>query len=66
MVRHLTYLDLTPTQRKTAATRVREAIRLAQANPFLDDDQLLALRVQSERITQWEHGLVAVGSSIRS
>jgi hypothetical protein len=61
-VGHLTYLDLTPAQRKVAAQRVREQVRTALANPFLTADQRGTLILQVDRITRWERGQLALGA----
>ena len=61
-VGHLTYLDLSLEQRRVAATRVREQIRNALANPFLAADQRAILTSQIDRITAWERGTLAIGA----
>jgi len=61
-VGHLTYLQLTPAQRKIAAQRVREQVRTALANPFLTSDQRATLVLQVDRITRWEHGKLELGA----
>jgi hypothetical protein len=61
-VSHITYLNLTLKQRKAAATRVREQIRTALANPFLADNQRMTLQAQIERITHWERGTLDIGA----
>ena len=61
-VKHYTYLDLTIEQRKAAANRVRDQIRSALSNPFLAGDQKAILSYQMDRITQWEHGQLPVGT----
>lgn len=60
-VGHLTYLQLSPAQRKIAAARVREHVRTALANPFLTADQKATLVLQVDRITRWEQGRLALG-----
>jgi hypothetical protein len=64
-VGHVTYLDLSPEQRRQAAKAVREKVRAALANPFLTNEQKSALTYQLERITHWEHGRLAMGAPFR-
>ena len=52
----LTYLDLSPEQRKKAATALRGQLQAACANPFLMVDQRKALVSQMTRLTLWEQG----------
>lgn len=61
-VGHITYLDLSLEQRRMAAARVREQIRAALANPFLDPGQRTILTAQIDRITAWERGTLAIGA----
>lgn len=65
-VHHLTYLDLSLEQRKKAATRVREQVRQALANPFLQPDQRKILNAQITRITHWEHGKLPIGAPFQT
>lgn len=50
----LTYLDLTPEQRREGAKAARERIRNAQMSPALDATQQAYLRSEAEKINAWE------------
>jgi hypothetical protein len=55
-IRHLTYLDLSPEQRKEGAKAAREQLRQAVANPFLSPEQQSALADRRDHIDKWEKG----------
>lgn len=55
-IRHLTYLDLSPEQRKEGAKAAREQLRQAVANPFLSAEQQSALADRRDHIDKWEKG----------
>lgn len=55
-VQILTYLDLSPEQRKKAAVTMRGQLQSACANPFLAVEQRQMLVSQMTRLTLWEHG----------
>lgn len=55
-VKLLTYLDLSPEQRKKAAAMMRGQLQTASANPFLAVEQRQMLVSQMTRLTLWEQG----------
>lgn len=56
----LTYLDLTPEQRREGAKAARERIRNAQMSPALDISQQAYLKAEAEKIDAWEKGKLPV------
>lgn len=50
----LTYLDLTPEQRREGAKVARERIRNSQMSPALDAAQQAYLKSEAEKIDAWE------------
>jgi hypothetical protein len=56
----LSYLDLTPQQRRDGAKAARERLRQYMANPFLTPEQHEQLAAQMARIDQWEAGSLEV------
>ena len=61
-IKLLTYLDLTPEQRKKAASAARGQLQAAAANPFLAADQRKAIVGQMARLSQWEQGTLSLGT----
>jgi hypothetical protein len=57
-IQHVTYLDLTPEQRRDAAKTARTRLQTMISNPFLQPDQVKYLHDQMERLVQWERGEV--------
>lgn len=55
-IRHLTYLDLTPEQRREGAKGAREQLRQAAASPYLTLEQRAAINERTELIHKWEKG----------
>jgi hypothetical protein len=56
MIRSMTYLDLTPEQRKKGASVARERLRGVLANPFLTEEQRLHVHDEMHRLDKWEKG----------
>jgi hypothetical protein len=53
-VQTLSYLDLTPEQRRRGANAARERIRGLLVNPFLTSDQKTHLQGELHRLDLWE------------
>ena len=62
-VKLLTYLDLTPEQRKKAAQTARGQLQAAASNPFLVAGQRSMVVGQMQRLSQWEQGTLPLGPS---
>lgn len=52
----ITYLDLTPEQRREGAARARARLKTLLANPSLTPDQRAALRSRLDELRMWEAG----------
>lgn len=65
-VRHLTYLDLTPDQRREGAARAREKYRSVLANPFLTKEQSEAVQKEIAKIDSWERGTAHTETDMRT
>lgn len=59
-VKHLSYLDLTPEQRREGAQKGRERIQAMLMSPLLTGDQIAALHQQLDRLDQWEQGKIEI------
>ena len=55
-VRTLSYLDLTPAQRRKGAGVARDRLRSLMGNPFLTADQKAHLQNEMHRLDLWEKG----------
>ncbi len=55
-IKTISYLELTPEQRREGARLARERLRVLSANPFLTEDQHAQLRDQMLRLDAWEAG----------
>lgn len=55
-IKTLSYLDLTPEQRRNGAKQARERLRSLAGNPFLTEDQRTQLQEQLRKLDLWEHG----------
>lgn len=58
MIKSVSYLDLSQVQRRIGADRARARIVQALGNPFLTDAQRIILEQQSQKLDQWEHGVL--------
>lgn len=58
-IRALSYLDLTPAQRKVAADRVRGRLQALLADPLLAPEQKYVIQQQVERVDAWEAGTLS-------
>ena len=56
----ISYLDLTPEQRRDGARTARERLRSLSANPFLTPDQHAQIAEQMVRLDHWEAGTLPV------
>ena len=56
MIKHLSYLDLTPEQRRKGADSARKRVMGMMSTPFLTGDQKMALQEQMNQIDRWERG----------
>jgi len=52
----VTYLDLTPEQRREGAAKARSKLKALLANPMLTADQRAALRIRVDELRLWEAG----------
>lgn len=59
-IKTISYLDLTPEQRREGARTARARLRALAANPFLNDDQRKQIADQMAHLDRWEFGKVAV------
>jgi hypothetical protein len=59
-IKHISYLELTPEQRRKGAADARKRITGMMSTPFLTGDQHLALQAQLKSIDQWEKGELPV------
>lgn len=59
-IQHLTYLDLTPEQRREGAKRARDQLRSLLQNPMLTPEQLTALSDRMVHIDNWEKGALEI------
>ncbi len=55
-VKRITYLDLSPEQRRKGAEQARLRLRGVLANPFLPAEQVRQVHQQLEHLDQWEKG----------
>ena len=55
-IKTLSYLDLTPEQRRTGSKAARERLRSLASNPFLTNEQKEQLSEQMRKLDLWEHG----------
>ena len=55
-IKHISYTDLTPKQRRQGAEDARKRITAMMSSPLLTADQHLALQAQMRLVDQWEHG----------
>jgi len=59
-IKTLTYLDLTPEQRRSGAKAAKDRLRSAMMNPMLTDEQRKGLQDQVAHLEKWARGLIAV------
>lgn len=59
-IKTLSYLDLTPEQRRDGARTARERLRSLSANPFLTAEQHAQIAEQMVHLDHWEAGKLAV------
>lgn len=59
-IKHLTYLDLTPAQRREGATVARERLQASLGTPFLNQDQRQVVLAEMARVVDWEAGRLPV------
>lgn len=52
----VTYLDLTPEQRREGSVKARTRLKALLSNPMLTPDQRAALRVRMDELRLWEAG----------
>jgi hypothetical protein len=57
-IKHLTYLDLTPEQRRDSARKARAQIQQQLANILITPDQQKTLLGHLDRVNQWEAGVL--------
>lgn len=62
-IKHMSYLDIPPEDRRDVAANIRRRIREQLVNPFIPREQSAALLVQLEASSQWEEGTLHIGSS---
>jgi hypothetical protein len=60
-IKHLTYLDLTPEQRRDSARKARAQIQQQLANVLITPDQQQTLLTHLDKVNQWEAGTLAMG-----
>lgn len=56
--RSLSYLDITPEQRREAAARTKSQLRSLLANPANTMEQRALLQARIAHLSQWEAGLL--------
>ena len=59
-VRHATYLDMPPDQRRKAANEAKARIQSYLVHPILSDEQRAKLHEDLARLNQWEAGTLPV------
>ena len=62
-IKHLTYLDLTPEQRREGAKIVKGRLKGALSQPGLDADQRAQLVGQMKHIARWEKGQLPLAAT---
>ena len=59
-IKHLTYLDLTPEQRRQGAGEARTRLQGHLMHPFLTPGQRAQVEQEFARVGAWEHGRIPV------
>lgn len=59
-IKHMTYLDLTPAQRKEGADQARAKLQGLLTNPWLTPEQRTQVGEQIARVGDWEQGRLPV------
>lgn len=59
-IKHFSYLDLTPEQRRKGAADARKRLSAMLAVPFLTPDQQSSIQAQLLNIDKWERGDLAI------
>jgi hypothetical protein len=63
-IKHITYLDLTPEQRRQGAGEARTRLQGHLAHPFLTPGQRAQVAEEFARIGAWEHGRIPVAHEV--
>ncbi len=59
-IKHISYADLTPEQRRKGAEEARKRLSGMLMAPFLTPEQQLAIQAQLKNIDDWEQGRLPV------
>lgn len=62
-VKHLTYLNLSPEQRREAAAKRRAQLKAMLANPLMEARQVAVVHEQLRMLAAWEAGTVKIEGS---
>lgn len=62
-VKHMTYLDLSPEQRREAANEARARLQTHLSNPTLSVEQQAVIMKQLTDLDRWEAGTIPIGGT---